>query len=34
MSAAGFYVCYNTNIRAVLECNSAGKLLVNGTVIA
>ena len=34
MSAAGFYVCYNTNIRAVLECNSAGKLLVNGSVIA
>lgn len=34
MSAAGFYVCYNTNIRAVLACNSAGKLLVNGSVIA
>ena len=33
MSAAGFYVCYNTNIRAVLACNSSGKLLVNGTVI-
>lgn len=32
-SANKFYVCYNANVRAVLACNSAGKLLVNGTAI-
>ena len=34
VSASKLWVCYNANIRAALTCNSAGKLLVNGTVIA
>ena len=33
LAANKLWLCYNANTRAALACSSAGKLLVNGTVI-